>query len=179
MFETQMTIVFTHRPYTVPGKCNVVPDTACAIGSESSLASVLKNCNWKKWYYPHWKIWAKNIFLSLEYSGLNIISSQISLAAGTVATMAPVALIVWPTRIARRDRWGYMDMDMLDMVDINTDKTVSFAEVSIWSLCGASKEKQSKEKQPDSVWKTHLVRRTGWDRTGARIYIWKQKQSNK
>ena len=107
MFETQMTIVFTHRPYTVPGKCDVVPDTACAIGSESSVASVLKNCNWEKWYYPHWKIWAKNIFLSLEYSGLNIISSQISLAAGTVATMAPVALIVWPTRIARRDRWGY------------------------------------------------------------------------
>ena len=107
MFETQMTIVFRQRPYTVPGKCDVVPDTACAIGSESSLASVLKNCNWEKWYYPHWKIWAKNIFLSLEYSGLNIISSQISLAAGTVATMAPVALIVWPTRIARRDRWGY------------------------------------------------------------------------
>ena len=32
-------------------------------------------------------------------------------------------------------------VDMVDTKDINTDKTVSFAEVSIWSLCETSKAK--------------------------------------
>ena len=32
--DPEITVFFRERPYTVPGKCDVVPDTLCNIGSE-------------------------------------------------------------------------------------------------------------------------------------------------
>ena len=88
---------FRERPYTVPGKCDLVPDTLCHIGSESDLIEQLNlpvffNIQKKAFCY----------FCTKHISYIPI--TQISLADETDATTGLVVRIAWQVKTAREDR---------------------------------------------------------------------------